>query len=537
MAHPRSRGENASRSLWTTAPGGSSPLTRGKPVRADTRRAPTVAHPRSRGENMSYAKASISGMGSSPLTRGKPRRRTRTLAPCGAHPRSRGENADSMAEKLGLSGSSPLTRGKPSPGIRRGVRAGLIPAHAGKTAYTVEYRISAAAHPRSRGENLNLGVEGVKIGGSSPLTRGKRLELPPLTHNRGLIPAHAGKTVPAGHAVQTTEAHPRSRGENARSPIHDYTKEGSSPLTRGKPVVRACFGALIGLIPAHAGKTPTNAGQRGENRAHPRSRGENSMLGTSLLGTWGSSPLTRGKRSVGGFTWANRRLIPAHAGKTSATVKPLEASRAHPRSRGENVVAASSWGGRQGSSPLTRGKRGPRRDGDGRGRLIPAHAGKTRRWRPATRPTRAHPRSRGENPDRLQRREKGTVAHPRSRGENQAHAVTLDRVTGSSPLTRGKQLRGRRRKGRHRLIPAHAGKTKNHCDPGPSLGAHPRSRGENRHCPVSSSTCPGSSPLTRGKPTRGVPIMRIHGLIPAHAGKTLPDLRFYRADRSDLGKP
>ena len=27
------------------------------------------------------------------------------------------------------------------------------------------------------------------------------------------------------------------------------------------------------------------------------------------------------------------------------------------------------------------------------------------------------------------------------------------------------------------------------------------------------------------------------GLIPAHAGKTLPDLRFYRADRSDLGKP
>ena len=27
------------------------------------------------------------------------------------------------------------------------------------------------------------------------------------------------------------------------------------------------------------------------------------------------------------------------------------------------------------------------------------------------------------------------------------------------------------------------------------------------------------------------------GLIPTHAGKTLPDLRLYRADRSDLGKP
>ena len=31
--------------------------------------------------------------------------------------------------------------------------------------------------------------------------------------------------------------------------------------------------------------------------------------------------------------------------------------------------------------------------------------------------------------------------------------------------------------------------------------------------------------------------MSAEGLIPAHAGKTLPDLRFYCADRSDLGKP
>ena len=47
----------------------------------------------------------------------------------------------------------------------------------------------------------------------------------------------------------------------------------------------------------------------------------------------------------------------------------------------------------------------------------------------------------------------------------------------------------------------------------------------------------GSSPLTRGKHCARRCRRLCPGLIPAHAGKTLPDLRFYRADRSDLGKP
>ena len=47
----------------------------------------------------------------------------------------------------------------------------------------------------------------------------------------------------------------------------------------------------------------------------------------------------------------------------------------------------------------------------------------------------------------------------------------------------------------------------------------------------------GSSPLTRGKQLAVQLDCVVEGLIPTHAGKTLPDLRFYRADRSDLGKP
>ena len=51
--------------------------------------------------------------------------------------------------------------------------------------------------------------------GSSPLTRGKRDRLPDLRRESGLIPAHAGKTETLTLRV----------GE----------REGSSPLTRGKP--------------------------------------------------------------------------------------------------------------------------------------------------------------------------------------------------------------------------------------------------------------------------------------------------------------
>ena len=67
--------------------------------------------------------------------------------------------------------------------------------------------------------------------------------------------------------------------------------------------------------------------------------------------------------------------------------------------------------------------------------------------------------------------------------------------------------------------------------------AHPRSRGENLMGLATTLLTEGSSPLTRGKRLERAAHPGCHGLIPAHAGKTLPDLRFYRADRSDLGKP
>ena len=114
-------------------------------------------------------------------------------------------------------------------------------------------------------------------------------------------------------------------------------------------------------------------------------------------------------------------------------------------------------------------------------------------------------------------------AHPRSRGENAGAGAGIAAMSGSSPLTRGKPSRSQRNAGQIRLIPAHAGKT----SPGQGrprwCAAHPRSRGENEQGRTPFLSPLGSSPLTRGKlddVQRGPVGPR---LIPAHAGKTRPE--------------
>ena len=194
----------------------------------------------------------------------------------------------------------------------------------------------------------------------------------------GLIPAHAGKTSVGCSESRRTWAHPRSRGENASRGDRPRARCGSSPLTRGKQVRASRCLARLGLIPAHAGKTMRRARIRSSMRAHPRSRGENSPLHLTPSEVQGSSPLTRGKPISCGVVGASHRLIPAHAGKTTRAVCRRRGTRAHPRSRGENLLRIPASELVKGSSPLTRGKRLTDKRSPGGVRLIPAHAGKTR---------------------------------------------------------------------------------------------------------------------------------------------------------------
>ena len=155
--------------------------------------------------------------------------------------------------------------------------------------------------------------------------------------------------------------------------------------------------------------------------------------------------------------------------------------RAHPRSRGENCRCPVDGELPGGSSPLTRGKLAAGMRRIRRMRLIPAHAGKTR----------------GSTGPGV-----GWWAHPRSRGENSCASHMAAFRFGSSPLTRGKRAGWSATAKRWRLIPAHAGKTRHRQSARASASAHPRSRGENGRAPRISAPHTGSSPLTRGKPSR-----------------------------------
>ena len=294
-----------------------------------------------------------------------------------AHPRSRGENYTNKATINGQSGSSPLTRGKQVRGMVRDAIGRLIPAHAGKTGPTNPRRASPRAHPRSRGENVAAAIWAGADDGSSPLTRGKRSRTRFGHSTRRLIPAHAGKTRWWSGATRTWPAHPRSRGENTSRSEQSQNEHGSSPLTRGKRPHDLAGGSMSRLIPAHAGKTCPRTRRAWAGPAHPRSRGENVCVGADRFNRAGSSPLTRGKRRLASVLAARGRLIPAHAGKTRRSTMPRAPRGAHPRSRGENRTTRRGLSPSLGSSPLTRGKLADFPGADRARGLIPAHAGKT----------------------------------------------------------------------------------------------------------------------------------------------------------------
>ena len=214
-------------------------------------------------------------------------------------------------------GSSPLTRGKPPPPASPAAPPGLIPTHAEKTASLASSASSARAHPRSRGENTLLFSLPTQATGSSPLTRGKRSGQRSQGRDRGIIPAHAGKTWRLQPGRRVRWAHPHSRGENTARAIALSVPCGSSPLTRGKPDEAGDGGVVTGIIPAHAGKTLTRTTPGLMRWDHPRSRGENCKRCETTLRRLGSSPLTRGKQSHLANRANTRGIIPAHAGKTT----------------------------------------------------------------------------------------------------------------------------------------------------------------------------------------------------------------------------
>ena len=157
----------------------------------------------------------------------------------------------------------------------------------------------------------------------------------------------------------------------------------------------------------------------------------------------------------------------------------------------------------RGSSPRMRGK--PRRNVRliFLARIIPAHAGQTKRFC---------------------RRVMYKSDHPRACGANPMSTMSGNLLSGSSPRMRGKPVFGGEFKARHRIIPAHAGQTPAILQSVCRCPDHPRACGAN----LKTDKCPtltnGSSPRMRGKLQATPDVTITKRIIPAHAGQTV---RFY----------
>ena len=275
---------------------------------------------------------------------------------------------------------------------------------------------------------------------------------------------------------------------------------GSSPHTRGARDGRGRVDLPLGIIPAYAGSTALNFSVLRASMDHPRIRGEHSPT---------PSGITR-----------RERIIPAYAGSTTSSIRWTRSRWDHPRIRGEHRRRAPLGRHAGGSSPHTRGAH-LRQDwlllGAG---IIPAYAGSTPGPDRVVRDgDGSSPHTRGARPGSLQRRGFGGIipayagSTPRSRPQAPE--------TADHPRIRGEHVVGiAHGPVRGRIIPAYAGSTGIRTRSTQGAWDHPRIRGEHaeRHQPKGNFT--GSSPHTRGAPSKAYGTASRAGIIPAYAGST-----------------
>ena len=110
--------------------------------------------------------------------------------------------------------------------------------------------------------------------------------------------------------------------------------------------------------------------------------------------------------------------------------------------------------------------------------------------------------------------------HPRTCGEHRVEEFNRIVNAGSSPHMRGTRNRRQRMVRLAGIIPAHAGNTYEACRSGSGDGDHPRTCGEHL-CPALCGVIgSGSSPHMRGTLQRLKDTSQVTGIIPAHAGNT-----------------
>ena len=166
----------------------------------------------------------------------------------------------------------------------------------------------------------------------------------------------------------------------------------------------------------------------------------------------------RGKQKAPDRASSRGRITPAHAGKTALQLLFRNGPADHPRACGENLSERLCQGPEGGSPPRMRGKRLCLLSLLRNPRITPAHAGKT------------------HSTTGIQR---FNTDHPRACGENKNSDFLHCHLSGSPPRMRGKLRHAKSRHGFRRITPAHAGKTRARSAWILTRTDHPRACGEN----------------------------------------------------------
>ena len=253
------------------------------------------------------------------------------------HPRTCGEKIDETTNTNEATGSPPHMRGKVVVVVVGPVETGITPAHAGKSASAALSPASPRDHPRTCGEKAFLEQTRQAGLGSPPHMRGKVKRHSKGRQCGGITPAHAGKRRENEPARSLSQDHPRTCGEKRKAQTFLSWRKGSPPHMRGKAPAQRWTILPPGITPAHAGKRLSLAYRFGALQDHPRTCGEKPSRTYKETRFSGSPPHMRGKVVADGLLVVLLGITPAHAGKSAMFYIHLRWKWDHPRMCGEKT--------------------------------------------------------------------------------------------------------------------------------------------------------------------------------------------------------
>ncbi len=292
-------------------------------------------------------------------------------------------------------------------------------------------------HPRVRGDDRSPYPYSAPLRGPPPRTRGRPIPSGPGQNRTRTTPAYAGTTPGSTRSGGQDRDHPRVRGDDPSKAIRAGPLPGPPPRTRGRRDGVDGREAVVGTTPAYAGTTPSAHPTSSSNWDHPRVRGDDLRARHVRADPRGPPPRTRGRRHRRAGSRVRPGTTPAYAGTTTAMPRAGGHTWDHPRVRGDDFIVLNPKVWNSGPPPRTRGRHHELVVLHALRRTTPAYAGTTGisgTYAPETRTTPAYAGTTRWINSLLP----ASRDHPRVRGDDIVKLPPIVETTGPPPRTRGR---------------------------------------------------------------------------------------------------